>query len=506
MYDGCFGLSRRPFAAVPQIDHYFPATAIEGARTVLTRCIQRGEGTGLVIGPAGTGKTLLCRMLGEQFRRSFQVVMLPNGRLSSRRDLFQAILFELGRPYRGMDEGETRLALVEYLMSDESSPRGLVLLVDEAHTLPLRLLDEIRLLTNLVRNGQPLVRVVLAGGPLLEERFASPKLESFSQRLSARCYLEAFNRTETESFIQAQVTAAGGLGEQVFPKETCQSVFQATGGVPRLIGQVCDHALLLAYVAGRPSIEPANIDEAWGDLQQLPTPWTGEAKQQEPSGEGVIEFGSLDEAESAPPAAATVSMPALRISPMEEEGREEEAEPGEQICRIEQLLAEADDFEPAGAITPEIELHLSETEYPFGEEFEHEEVVADRYAAAAPPMVPVVEAPSARRVAAPLPQPEAPTLPWESVEEKMELIEQSIVGEGGAAESDREIVSSPPYVLPTERDWEPVAALATSSAPDWLMADQEHMQQVQVAVPPTQTPEKKPPREFRQLFSRLRRG
>ena len=504
MYDGCFGLSRRPFAAVPQIDHYFPATAIEGARTVLTRCVQRGEGTGLVIGPAGTGKTLLCLMLGEQFRRSFQVVMLPNGRLSSRRDLFQAILYELGRPYRGMDEGEARLALVDYLMSDDSSSRGLVLLVDEAHTLPLRLLDEIRLLTNLVRNGQPLIRVVLAGGPVLEERFASPKLESFSQRLIARCYLEAFNRTETESFIQAQVAAAGGLGEQVFPQETCQSVFQATGGVPRLIGQVCDHALLLAYVAGRQSIEPANIDEAWGDLQQLPTPWTGEAKQ-EPSSGGVIEFGSLDETESAP--VATVSMPALRISAIDEEGREEEAEPGEQICRIEQLLAEADDdFQPAGTIAPEIELHISESEHPFGEEFEHEEIVADRYAAVAAPTVPVIETAAVRKQAAPLAQPKPSTLPWETVDEEMELIEQSIVGEGVASEPKLETAPSPPLALPTPCDWELVSALATPSASDWFVADQENLQQVQVAIPPASSVPKKAPREFRQLFSRLRRG
>ena len=294
MYDGCFGLNRRPFAAVPQTDRYFPANAIEGARTTLARSIQRGEGTGLVIGPSGTGKTLLCLLLGEQFRRSFQVVMLQSGRLSTRRALFQAILYELGRPYRDMDEGETRLAVIDYLMAGDGSSRGMVLLVDEAHTLPLRLLEEIRLLTNLARSGQPLVRAVLAGAPVLEERFASPKLDSFSQRLSARCYLEALNRTETENYIKSQINSAGGRGDRVFPEETCQSIFQATGGVPRLVNQLCDHALLLAYVAGRDRIEPATVEEAWSDLQQLPTPWNGEQKNDQ-SSSGVIEFGSLDD-------------------------------------------------------------------------------------------------------------------------------------------------------------------------------------------------------------------
>ena len=397
MYDGCFGLSRRPFVAVPQVDQYFPAGTIENARTTLARCIQRGEGAGLIVGPSGTGKTLLCRLVQEQFRRSFQVAMLASGRLSTRRALFQAILYELGRPYRYMDEGELRLAVVEHLTTSEIGSRGLLLLVDEAHTLSLRLLEEIRLLTNLARDDQPLVRLVLAGGPVLEERFANPKLDSFSQRLSARCYLEAFNRSETQDYIQWQIDSAGGLGAQVFPETTCQSVFQATGGVPRLVNQVCDHALLLAYVAGRKMIEPPNVEEAWADLQQLPTPWSGESKSD--ASNGVIEFGSLDDSPEAADGAsggAATSARVFRVASVEdeefaavEEDKQTEAgdsEPSEQIHRIERLLAEADDdFQPAGSIGPEIELRFEETARPFQEEFEHEEVVADRYAARAIP-------------------------------------------------------------------------------------------------------------------------
>ena len=386
MHDGCFGLTRRPFASVPQVDDYFPGSAMENARTALTRCIQRGEGTGLVVGPSGTGKTLLCLVLAQQFQRSFRVAMLPSGRLGTRRALFQAILYEFGRPYRGMDEGELRLAVVDDLMAGDVGSRGLVLLADEAHLLPLRLLEELRLLTNLARGDQPLVRLVLAGGSVLEERFASPKLDSFNQRLAARCYLDAFNRTETQEYLRHQVNFAGGQADVLFCDETCQTVFQATGGVPRLINQVCDHAMLLAYVAGRQQVTPADIEEAWADLQQLPTPWNGEAKSE--SSGGVIEFGSLDEsaAETAtarlPPPLGRAA-PTLRISPTLDDVESDSSEPAQQIHRIEQLLAEADDdFQPAGSIVPEIELHFEESPHPFQEEFEHEEVISDRYATA----------------------------------------------------------------------------------------------------------------------------
>ena len=169
MYGAFFGLKKQPFASVPQTDQYFPASAIEAARVSLTRCIERGEGVGMVVGPTGTGKSLLCRMLAEQFKDIFPVAELSCGRLSTRRSLFQAVLYKLGQAYRGMDEGELRIALVDYLTLGKSPYRGMVLIVDESHTLPLRLLDEIRMMTNLAGQGRPLVRLVLAGNGSLEE-------------------------------------------------------------------------------------------------------------------------------------------------------------------------------------------------------------------------------------------------------------------------------------------------------------------------------------------------
>src|SRR5207244_2142982 len=118
--------------------------------------------------------------------------------------LLQNILFELKLPYRDMDEGELRLSLVDHLEPRSGGPDGLLLLVDEAHMLPLRLLEEIRLLTNVVRDGQTRVRLVLAGGMALEERLTSPKLESLHQRIAARCYLQSLRRDETIYYVQEQ--------------------------------------------------------------------------------------------------------------------------------------------------------------------------------------------------------------------------------------------------------------------------------------------------------------
>ena len=109
MYEAFFGMTERPFTAVPHAGCYYPAAAIEGSRQTLSRCIERAEGAALLVGPAGTGKTLLCQILADQFRDKYEIALLDSGRLCTRRALLQAVLFELGLPYRGMEEGELRL-------------------------------------------------------------------------------------------------------------------------------------------------------------------------------------------------------------------------------------------------------------------------------------------------------------------------------------------------------------------------------------------------------------
>jgi type II secretory pathway predicted ATPase ExeA len=298
MYESFFGLVRRPFSAAADADCYYPATAIETARQTLFRCIDRGEGAALLIGPAGSGKSLLLQVLAEQFRGRFGIALLGSGRFNTRRELLQAILYELGLPYRDMEEGELRLALIDHLSKSDDGREGMLLLIDEAHSLPLKLLEEVRLITNLVRDGQPKVRLVLAGSSALEERFTSPKLDAFNQRISARCYLQAFDRQETREYVKAQIEWAGGQPEILFSSEALDGVYQATQGVPRLVNQVCDHALLLACAAGASSLDKSSIEEAWADLQQLPTPSNREPStslSDSAQGGEVIEFGILDD-------------------------------------------------------------------------------------------------------------------------------------------------------------------------------------------------------------------
>lgn len=390
MYEGYFGFTKRPFQAVPSADCYVPTPCLEQARQTIHRSIERAEGPAIVVGPTGTGKSALCHRLAADLRGQYSVVQLAGTHLGTRRALLQNILFELKLPYRHMDEGELRLTLVDFLEPSESGKPAMVLIVDEAHTLPLRLLDEVRLISGIVRAGEQRVHLVMAGSTLLEERLASPKLDSFNQRLAARCFTQSLNREETREYVASQLGRVGANIDHLLAPEAIRAIYSATDGIVRLINQVCDHALMLAAVGGHRYLYANAIEEAWADLQQLPAPWHEVSKASlvlpaasEVGASSMIEFGTLPDEDA--PAAGASSIEVAKTLDIKLASIDEQLAlaTNEEIDVVEPEEPAAREFSPAAAVESapktEVELFFSVTD-PFGSGFDDEEVVVDRYA------------------------------------------------------------------------------------------------------------------------------
>ena len=257
--------------AAPRIDFYHPARDIDAALQAIERAVRRAEGIGLVVGPAGTGKSLLLAKLAVHVRDDFDVALLSGARICTRRALWQGVLAAIGEPYRGLDEGELRINIVERIRGLAATGSGLVILVDEAHTLPTRLIEELRLLTN-VPTPMPAVHIALAGTCELEEMLGAPRMESVAQRIATRHYLEPLDHAETLQYLRTQARAAGQEWETLFEAGCDEAIYTICDGVPRLINQLCDHALVLAAEAGREVATAADIAAAWRDIQRLPPP------------------------------------------------------------------------------------------------------------------------------------------------------------------------------------------------------------------------------------------
>ncbi len=295
MYEALLQSADRPFRATPDTKFYFPSDSIEQARQTVVRAVLRAEGPCLVLGGAGLGKTMLCQVIANDVYGRFDIVKLHASGLCSRRALLQSILFELQLPYRGLSEGELRMSIMDRLSpSPETAPNGILLLVDEAHTLSPKLLEELRLITNFARNGQPRARLVLIGNMRLEDTFAHPQMDSFNQRLAARCYLQPMTREQTMEFVRHQLRTVQIEPATIVTNDALRTLYAASEGVPRLVNQVMDHALVLGITSGQCPISASLIEEAWSDLQQLPAPWhSSNAIEKPTTSTSQIEFGEL---------------------------------------------------------------------------------------------------------------------------------------------------------------------------------------------------------------------
>lgn len=477
----------RVFPPQATAEHYYPSESAEDARRRVADCVTRGDGPAVVIGAPGIGKTMLREVLTSSLAGHLRVINLTGGQLCTRRALLQAILYGMDLPYENREEGVLRLSLHRALKDQAALPAGVALLVDEAQSLKAKLVEELRLLTNLAQAGLPVVRLALFGGPGLEDLLATPELESFSQQIAARCYLNPLSYEETQHYVRSHIASAGADPAEVITADGLDAVWRATDGVPRVVSQIAERALAAAVAAGKSMIDAQVVQSAWSDLHQLPAPWNTPAVETQatvaPPQEGAVadfEFGQLDNAfePGTPDAQAT--------TPAEAGEPQRDAE-----WNADHALAEvAKSQQPAAAASD-----------PFGGEFEDEEIVIDRFASladtlpAGAPAVTNALDPTFSRIADAYQQVDVLASPPAPVEEQdagfaAELDTATELDEVvGAADDDEDTCSTIP-MAPAEE--EPMGHV--------LIIEDDGHEQCTISRPMVRR------REYRQLFAQLRQG
>lgn len=327
MVEAFFGLRKRPFLAVPRIDSYVATSASAGAIGAGVHCIERGDGPVLLVGGAGLGKTLCLMKMAERLHThsQMQVALIAGAQVCTRRALLQTVLFHLGLPCQETDEGRLRLAVLSHLRTYGSDsrpvlkayPRGLfersgvvqpsvgdgavkalVLLFDEAQTLSVKLLDEIRVLTNVLGEEGSCVRVVFGGTHRLEDTLAHPQLESLNQRIGLRAYLAPLHLLEVREYMAGKLALSGGELGRIFRAEAVEAIYRASEGIPRLVDQLADQAMDSAASDGESMISADRVRMVWSRLHQLPVTWGGVpsvSAENSEEGASAIEYGDLEE-------------------------------------------------------------------------------------------------------------------------------------------------------------------------------------------------------------------
>ena len=271
MYTAFYGLREKPFALSPDPRFLYLAGSHREALAHLLYGIEQGEGFISVTGEVGTGKTTLCRTLLERLDGDTELAFLFNPSRSAL-ELLQSICAEFGLPAEGL----TRRALMEqlnrFLVEQKRASKRVLLIIDEAQNLSENTLEQVRLLSNLETSREKLIQILLLGQPELDRKLDERGLRQLRQRISVRWKLEPLDATETRAYVRHRLAVAAGEPKDLFSDAALREVHRRTGGIPRLVNQLCDRALLAGYAARAAKIGPKLAREAAREIPDARLP------------------------------------------------------------------------------------------------------------------------------------------------------------------------------------------------------------------------------------------
>jgi type II secretory pathway predicted ATPase ExeA len=279
MYERYYGFAEKPFSLTPDPKFLYRGQSHGNAFDLLQYAIRRREGFIVVTGDIGTGKTTLCRALLEQIDRNTFTALVLNPFLTEE-DLLKRILQDFGVISREEIKAG-RLArvskqdlvdtLYDFLLGLIPLKASAVLIIDEAQNLPLPVLEQIRILSNLETDKEKLLQIILVGQLELQAGLRSPNLRQLDQRVSIRYELKPLDAEAVAAYVAHRLTIAGGSASVRFTRDALDRVHRFSGGIPRLINLICDRALLAGFSAHSTEITPEMVVHAAGSLD-LPAP------------------------------------------------------------------------------------------------------------------------------------------------------------------------------------------------------------------------------------------
>lgn len=264
LYADYFGLSERPFALQPDPSFIYWSGQHRRAFSVLEFGIMSSAPITLITGEIGAGKTTLLRALLDRLDPNVIVGLISNAQ-GGRGELIQWVLNALDVDFApGASYVQLFQTLQEFIVGEYAQGRKVILIFDEAQNLSIEGLEELRLLTNINSGKDELLQLILVGQPELRDLVLNPRMRQLAQRITASFHLTPMDLPATEHYISHRLRHAGGTGDEFTP-EAIAEIHRVTRGIPRLVNQMCDFAMLYAWSAESHTITEQIIDEVLKD-------------------------------------------------------------------------------------------------------------------------------------------------------------------------------------------------------------------------------------------------
>ncbi len=263
MYEKFYGLLCTPFALTPDPSYLYMGRQHRHALTLLEYALHRGTCFALISGEIGSGKTTIVNYLLSRVEQGLRIGVLTNTHANIGPLLpwiMQSLRVQTARSAAVDLYGE----FARFLQSEHKAGRRVVLIIDEAQNLGPDSLEELRVLSNLNDGRALLLQTILVGQPELRATLRAAGMRQFAQRISIDYHIAPLQREETHAYIRHRIGVAGG-NVDLIDAEGRDLVHASTGGVPRLINQVCDTALVYGYAEQRKPIDADLIEQVLRD-------------------------------------------------------------------------------------------------------------------------------------------------------------------------------------------------------------------------------------------------
>ncbi|MBK6596405.1 MAG: AAA family ATPase [Proteobacteria bacterium] len=266
MYLEHFKLTELPFRLSPDPQFLYLSAAHSRAKAYMESTVMFTDGFVVITGEIGAGKTTVI----ETFLQSLDsgvVVAQVNQTQVSAVEFLQSMLVQFGFSPFKMKKAELISTINTFLIEQYAAGRKVLLIVDEAQNLSLKVLEEIRLLSGIESTKEKVLRIILAGQPELNDKLDSSELIQLAQRIRLRFHLSALTLEDMKSYIRHRLDVAGADGRTIFEPQVFADIFRYTGGVPRLINTLCDTGMMAAFSADATTVGTEELQTAIAELQ-----------------------------------------------------------------------------------------------------------------------------------------------------------------------------------------------------------------------------------------------
>ena len=269
MYLEHFGLNEPPFKITPITEFFFSGANRGEILNALIYAITESEGIIKISGEVGSGKTMLCRMLLDRLPTNIKAIYLANPSLT-RDELLYAIADGLELDLEGQRVSILLQNLNNHLVAKYNIGERCVVLVDEAHAMPLDTLEELRLLYNLQIGKHKLIQIVLFGQPELDVKLEQNNMRQLKDRIVHHFNMQPLSKKLIEEYLMFRMRAAGYHGPDIFSPAAINLVGKASNGLMRRVNILADKSLLAAFVENTHNIEVRHVQAAIRDSELTP--------------------------------------------------------------------------------------------------------------------------------------------------------------------------------------------------------------------------------------------